>query len=214
MAPAFFSRWVTIQRPGWSRDQPFVPRPAQHLAGDAAARRRTPRSRSARRWRIAADQGKADIGAVEPQPVRPAAIGFRPVLVKVGIATDGDVRGCRPSPPCSRRIIAASAGLLGHWDRHDLDGHHPRPRYGATPWSGIQTPRRWVAGLPEHVDRHAAARIEVAADAEPVRLQEVGDLAADRHASRPRGRRRDCGTTGGRASATSTRPATAWARSR
>src|SRR3954462_12056477 len=40
---------------------------------------------------------------------------------------------------------------------------------------------RHVAGLPEHVDRDAAARIPVAADAEPFRLDLSGDALADGH---------------------------------
>src|SRR5438874_12959477 len=38
---------------------------------------------------------------------------------------------------------------------------------------------RQLAPLPEHIDRHAAARIPVAADAEPFRLEQVGDPLAD-----------------------------------
>src|SRR6266705_4971979 len=37
------------------------------------------------------------------------------------------------------------------------------------------------AGLPEHVDRNAAARIPVAADAQPFWLDLVGDPLADHH---------------------------------
>ena len=39
---------------------------------------------------------------------------------------------------------------------------------------------RQLAGLPEHVDRHAAARIEVAADAQPFRLEQLHEPLADR----------------------------------
>src|SRR3569833_2076886 len=40
-------------------------------------------------------------------------------------------------------------------------------------------PFRQLAGLPEHVDRNAAAGIPVAADAQPFRLDLVGDALAD-----------------------------------
>jgi hypothetical protein len=39
---------------------------------------------------------------------------------------------------------------------------------------------RQLAGLPEHVDRHAAARIPIAAYAQPFRPQPGNELLADR----------------------------------
>src|SRR6266581_3557981 len=40
--------------------------------------------------------------------------------------------------------------------------------------------RRQLAPLPEHIDRHAAARIPVAADAQPLRLDRRDELLGDR----------------------------------
>ena len=41
--------------------------------------------------------------------------------------------------------------------------------------------RRACAGLPEHIDGHAAARVPVAADAQIVRLEKASEPLADRH---------------------------------
>src|SRR3954468_15917409 len=40
---------------------------------------------------------------------------------------------------------------------------------------------RQFSGLPEDVDRHAAARVEVAADPQPMRLEQIRDALADGH---------------------------------
>src|SRR3984957_4747526 len=42
-------------------------------------------------------------------------------------------------------------------------------------------PFRQPAALPEHVDRHAAAREPVAADSEPARLEQADEVLADAH---------------------------------
>ena len=71
-----------------------------------------------------------------------------------------------------------------------------------------------LAGLPEHVDRHAAARIPVAADAQPARRQHLRPGACRSRACRPRESRPGCGSCRDRASATCSRPAWRAARSR
>ncbi len=83
----------------------------------------------------------------------------------------------------------------------------PRPRYGGTPWSGSQTFCGHRDRLPEHIDRDAAARIPVAANAQEGGLQQLGRAACRSRPCNLRGRRRDCGTRRGRASGTCSRPA-------
>ena len=57
----------------------------------------------------------------------------------------------------------------------------PRPAVGRHALVGQPHASGRRAGLPEHVDRHAAARIPVAADAQVVRLQQRRQPLADRH---------------------------------
>ena len=59
----------------------------------------------------------------------------------------------------------------------------PGPRYPGTSCAGIQTPSGGCAGLPEHVDRDAAARIPVGADAQPDRVETLDQRARDLHAA-------------------------------
>src|SRR5262245_51894295 len=74
--------------------------------------------------------------------------------------------------------------------RHCGAAGHPRCRHGVLqnslprPISTHALVRRPGAarqppGLPEHVDRHAAARMEIAADAQPARLEMVEQALAD-----------------------------------
>ena len=60
-----------------------------------------------------------------------------------------------------------------------------------------------LARLPEHVDRNAAARIPVAADAQPLRLEQRRRAACRCRRCNPRGRQPGCGSSPDRASATS-----------
>ena len=70
------------------------------------------------------------------------------------------------------------------------------------------------AGLPEHVDRHAAARIPVAADPQPLRLEQAGEPLADADRAVLVERAVVAEARRDRASATSTPAASAPARSR
>ena len=69
--------------------------------------------------------------------------------------------------------------------RASVDAHwlarYPRARYVATPWSGTQVPGRQLSRLPEYVDRHAAARMEITADAQPLRFEHRDEFLADAH---------------------------------
>src|SRR4051812_32695169 len=53
------------------------------------------------------------------------------------------------------------------------------PAIGGDPLLGHPQARRRLAGLPEDVDRHAAARIPIAADPQPQRLHLLGEPLGD-----------------------------------
>ena len=55
----------------------------------------------------------------------------------------------------------------------------PAPAIGRDALVGQPDALRQAAGLPEHVDRHAAARIPIAADAQPFGLEQRHELLAD-----------------------------------
>src|SRR5258706_10071400 len=57
----------------------------------------------------------------------------------------------------------------------------PAPAIGRDALIGNPHVLRQFAGLPEHVDRNAAARIPVAANAQPFRFDFIGDPLADHH---------------------------------
>ncbi len=92
------------------------------------------------------------------------AAGAAGVAVMGGVmrAADPGTRGRRPD-----RLAAGRAC------------DHARP-IGADALVGRPDAGGQLSGLPEHVDRHAAARMEIAADAQPFRLQQRDQLLADR----------------------------------
>src|SRR6267378_5438356 len=80
--------------------------------------------------------------------------------------------------PCQPALTGA-AGVWGS----AVAGSSPRLTSAAiTGDARVGQPQAFgrLAGLPEHVDRHAAARIPVAADPEPAWRQHLGESLADR----------------------------------
>ena len=110
---------------------------------------------------------------------------------------------CRPCSTAAAVMVAlgfACAQLLRQPAPADADSAAGRqalapPAIGRDALVGHPHALRQSAGLPEHVDRDAAARIPVAADAQPFRL-DLGRRSACRSSPcNPRGRRRDCGSS-------------------
>ncbi len=86
-------------------------------------------------------------------------------------------------------------------------GPSAAPTIGRDALIGQPDAFRQLAALPEDVDRHAPAREPVTANSEPARLDARRPDPCRCGRCNPRGRRRDCGSSRGRASATSIRRA-------
>src|SRR5258705_13994551 len=72
-------------------------------------------------------------------------------------------------------LLRSTAGQAGTFDGS------PAPAIGRDALVGDPHGLGQLAGLPEHVDRDAAARVPVAADAKPFRLDLGRDPLADHH---------------------------------
>ena len=118
--------------------------------------------------------------------------------------------GCRR--PAARPGPPAFAGVTG-WAALDAS-RSAAAAVGGDAGVGQEEAGGRLAGLVEHVDRDAAARVPVAGDAQPARPRRLDQAMGDRRACNPRETRRDCGTRRGTASATCSRRSSRRARSR
>ena len=111
-----------------------------------------------------------------------------------GVAVMGGVmRAADPAQEVGA-LIATLQGLA----------RYPRARIGADALIGRPDAGGKLSRLPEHVDRHAAARMEIAADAQPFRLAAARPVFCRSRPYIPRGTHRDCENCSDKASAIST----------
>ena len=98
-----------------------------------------------------------------------------------GVAVMGGVMRAADPALETGALVATLNGSLTIRARDTCDALIGRPDAGGK-----------LAGLPEHVDRHAAARMEIAADAQPFRLYHARRFFCRSSPCSLRGRRRDC----------------------
>ena len=132
---------------------------------------------------------------------RGSATAAHSMFFFLGQAAGPVVYGARPD---QRRNHARARGRSGRIGRNRMDlraassAERPErlaaPTIGGDALVGHPDALRQLAGLPEHVDRHSATRIPVAADAQPFRLEQRESVSCRSRPCSLRGMRRDCGS--------------------
>ena len=96
------------------------------------------------------------------------AIGPMVYRLRASLTTARSRRSCSARRSC----LASASSARGGWCAVSRDVASAAPAIGRDALVGHPDAFRRLARLPEHVDRDAAARIPVAADAQPVRLEQ------------------------------------------